>query len=369
MRVSNRFLYYQLVKDISESTEKMFKLNGQISSGSRIDKPSEDPIGLSRVLIYRSELNSFDQFEKSIDQAKNWLSRMDAILMDADDLLARASELAVQQSSATATASTREGAAQEIREIRNTMLSLANSKYANKYMFGGTMTQNLPFLSMDVQNWQTDVDTMAADNAGAVANLGGAASAGDRYINTTDGNIYEYDGAVWQVSTAASEGISAIVGDQNELYVYSDGAWLSQYQGNSSTYSVKIGKSDIVETNIPGNEIFNNDTGDVLMTLMRLEKALRSNDQQGISDELPEIENSSKILMNKLAGIGAKVNRFDQSKSILERAEVDTKESTSLIEDLDYAEAITSLQNQQTIYEATLKSASMITGLSLVNYV
>jgi flagellin-like hook-associated protein FlgL len=39
------------------------------------------------------------------------------------------------------------------------------------------------------------------------------------------------------------------------------------------------------------------------------------------------------------------------------------------IEDLDYAEAITALQNQQTIYQATLKSASMITGLSLVDYI
>ena len=369
MRVSNRFLYYQLVKDIGESTEKLFNLNGQISSGKRINKPSEDPIGLSRVLIYRSELNSFDQFEKSIDQAKGWLSRMDAILMDADNLLARASELAIQQASATATSQTRSGAAEEIEEIRNMMIGLANSKYANKYMFGGTMTQNSPFLSADVEDWQADVNTMAADHAGAVANLGGAASAGDRYINTTDGTIYEYDGAVWQVSSAASEGISAVVDDQNELYVYSGGQWTSQYQGNSSTYSVKIGKNDIVELNIPGDEIFNNGAGDVLMTLMRLEQALRGNDQEGISDELPEIENASKKLLDKLAGIGAKVNRFDQSKSILERAEVDTKESTSLIEDLDYAEAITSLQNQETIYEATLKSASMITGLSLVDYV
>jgi len=369
MRVSNRFLYYQLVKDIGENTEKLFGLNSQISSGKRINQPSDDPIGLSRVLIYRSELNSFDQFEKSIDQAKNWLSRMDTIMMDADDLLARASELAVQQSSATATASTRDGAAEEIRQIREMMTSLANSKYANKYMFGGTMTQNLPFLSVDVDNWQADVNTVAADDAEAVVNLGGSASAGDRYINTTNGNIYEYDGAAWQLSTAAGEGISAVVSDQDRLYVYSDGEWMSQYQGNSSSYSVKIGKEDTVQTNIPGDEIFNNGSGDILMTLLRLERALKNNDQQGIADELPELENSSKILMNKLAGIGAKVNRFDQSKSMMESAEVDTKESTSRIEDLDYADAITSLQNQQTIYQATLKSASMITGLSLVNYV
>jgi len=362
MRVSNRFLYYQLVKDIGANTEKMFKLNGQISSGKRINKPSEDPIGLSRVLIHRSELNSFEQFEKSIDQAKGWLSRMDAILMDADDLLARAGELAVQQGSSTSTAQTRIGAAEEIKQLREMMTGLANSKYANKYMFGGTMTQSIPFLSME--NLEANVGEIAA-----AAPVVPAPSEGDRYINSGNNQIYRYNGATWDDLGLPVEGTAVIVDNENELYIFTNNEWVPQYQGNSSTYSVKIGKNDIVETNIPGDEIFSNDSGNVLMTLMRLEQALRNNNQEGILGQLSEIKSASNTLMNNLAGIGAKVNRFDQSKAILQRAAVDTQESTSLIEDLDYAEAITSLQNQQTIYEATLKSASMITGLSLVNYV
>jgi flagellar hook-associated protein 3 FlgL len=67
--------------------------------------------------------------------------------------------------------------------------------------------------------------------------------------------------------------------------------------------------------------------------------------------------------------VGAIANKLDNTKSILETSRVDTTEMVSNIEDLDYAEAITSLQNQQTIYEAALKSASMITGLSLVDYI
>jgi flagellar hook-associated protein 3 FlgL len=364
MRVSNRFLYYQLVKDIGESTEKLFNLNSQISSGKRINKPSEDPIGMSKVLIYRTELNSFDQFKKSIDQAKGWLSRMDAIIADTDDLLARASELAVQQASATATAVTREGAAEEIMQIREMIIGLANSKYANKYMFGGTRTQSSPFLNVEVNEWQADVGEIAAAAPGAPSD-------GDRYINSTDNHIYQYDGitTTWVDQGAPLEGTSVIVDNVNELYVFNEGDWVPQYGGNTSTYSVKIGKEDTIETNIPGNEIFQNDSGDILMTLMRLEKALRDNNQEGISDELSEIENSSKSLMNTLAKIGATVNRLDETKSIIERAVVDTTESTSKIEDLDYAYAITALQNQQTIYQATLKSASMITSLSLVDYV
>jgi len=168
---------------------------------------------------------------------------------------------------------------------------------------------------------------------------------------------------------ASTEGMSAVVDSENELYVFNEGAWVPQYGGNSSTYSIKIGKEDTIEQNIPGEEVFRNASGDVFMTLMHLEKALRDNDQEGISETLPEIENAATVISNKLAGLGATMNRLEQTKSILQSAEVDTQESTSAIEDLDYAEAITQLQNQQTIYQATLKSASMITSLSLVDYV
>ena len=137
MRISNKMLYGQTVSDLNNNTERLFKLNSQISSGKRIDRPSEDPVGMSSVLIYRTELNSFDQFKKGINQAHGWLNRTTAIIEDADGVLARATELATQQASATATADTRNGAAEEISQLMEHLTGLANSKYGNKYMFGG----------------------------------------------------------------------------------------------------------------------------------------------------------------------------------------------------------------------------------------
>jgi flagellar hook-associated protein 3 FlgL len=49
MKITNRMLYDQLNKDIAQNTEKLFYLNNQISSGKRITKPSDDPLGLSRA--------------------------------------------------------------------------------------------------------------------------------------------------------------------------------------------------------------------------------------------------------------------------------------------------------------------------------
>ena len=363
MKISNRLLYSQIVKDIDQVTEKMYKFNSQISSGKRIETPSDDPLGMANVLVYRTELNTFDQFKKTIDYSKGWLSRMDSILQDMDDLLGRASELAVQESSATASPETRDGAAEEIKQIRDMILGDANSKYGNKYLFGGTMTQNKPFLNVDIEQWQDDVSTIGT------APL--APSDGDRYINAADNHIYQYNGGTssWEDQGAPAEGTAAVVDDQNELFVFSSGQWEATYQGNNSTFSLQIGKGDSIETNIPGSEIFTNPAGNVMMTLMKLEKSLRNNDQTGIRSALSDIEASNKVISDNLAKVGATMNRLDHTKSVLEKSITDTTTSVSNLEDADYAETYTSLMNQQTIYEAVLKSVSMITSLNLTDFI
>ena len=333
MKITNRMLYDQVNRDISRNTEILFKLNSQISSAKRINKPSDDPLGLSSVLSSRTELSSFTQYGKSIDYSTGWLNRMDSILQDTDDLLGRATELAIQQASSTATAATRTGAAEEVKQLREEVLSNANAKYGNKYMFSGTMTQTQPYLDVDVSKWQGVVSTLPP-------------------------------------ASTTPEGTSVMDQNTNTMYVLNNGEWKNIYQGNDSTFSVQIGKGSTAQTNIPGSEVFtNNQQGNVYMTLLNLEKALRDNDSAGISGALTDINNSDTVISNNLAKVGAIVNKLEHTKTVIDRSTVDTKASISNIEDLDYAEAITALQNQQTIYQATLKSASMITGLSLVDYI
>jgi len=362
MKITNRLLYTQLNKDIARNTEKLFNLNGQISSGKRINSPSDDPLGLSNVLINRTELNMFTQYGKAIDYATGWLNRTESLLQDTDDILGRAGELAVQQSNATASAETRAGAAEEIKQLRIMIQSNSNAKYGNKYVFSGTRTQTQPYLFADAQQWKDDVSTLGT------APL--TPAEGTRYINSADNHIYEYTSGAWVDQGAPAEGDSAIVTDRNSsMYVFDSGEWKALYQGNDSTFSLQIGRSSTVEVNIPGSSLFSYQQSDINMTLLRLEKALRSNDIEGIRAEISNIENASTLINNNLALVGANVNKLEHTETLLSQSTLDTKDSISTIEDLDYAEAITSLKNQQTIYQATLQSASMITGLSLVDYI
>lgn len=364
MRVTNRMLYSHLVKDIGVSTDKMLKLNTQVSSGKRIIKPSDDPIGMSIVLQDRTELSGLDQNASSINYANGLVTQTESVFDSITDLLDRTLELATSQSAASASAQTRTATAAEVREILGSIYSLANTQYNGKYIFGGTRTDTAPFLEMNANNLAEDVLTFAASPpAGAVS--------GDRYIDTDNNHIYSYDGAAWTDLGAPAEGTIVQVTDQSDdLYVYSSASgWQTQYQGNNDTFNVKIGKTDMVKANIPGNEIFRNDDGDIFKTIMNFQRALESNDQTGIQAAIAEIWDAKDVISNNLAIVGARMNRFDYRETAIASAEVTLKAHKSAVEDVDYAEAVTALENQTTIYEATLKSASMITRLSLVDYI
>lgn len=363
MRVSNRMLYGQIVNSLNNSTEKMLKLNNQLSSGKRITRPGDDPVSMASVLIYRSEISGFDQSAKSIERTTNFLKRSESVLGSVDEQLARAVELATQQGSATASADTRLGAAEELRQILETVTGLANSKYGNKYIFGGTNTQTDPFQNLSASKLAADVGQVSA-TAPAVG------ASGARYLNTTDNTIYQSDGASWVSQGVPVEGTAVKNTADGQYYVYSSAnGWQPHYQGNSDSFGIKISKTDTVEANIPGDRAFLNSAGNVFETLIELERALRNNDQSAIQAALPDLEDASVVINNNLAVIGARINRLEYVDTVNDSATVDTKATKSALEDVDYAEALTDLTNQETIYQAALKSASLITQMSLADYI
>jgi len=362
MRVSNRMLYSQLVNSMNSNTEKLLDLNNKASSGKRITRPGDDPVAMANVLIYRSELSSFDQYKTSIDRAKGFLNRTDSVLDSVQSQLDRALELATQQASQSDKGN-RLAAAQEIKQIREAITGLANSKYGDKFIFGGTNTQEPPFIAFDVSKIQANVSQVSSAAPASP-------SSGTRYIDTDDGHIYQYDGATWQDQGTPSAGTAVKNTADNEYYVYSaTKGWQSHYQGNDGTFGIKVSKSDEVTANIPGSTIFQNADGNIVQTLVDLEKALRNNDQEGVAAAMPKLQDCGKIVNNNLALVGARSNRLTYISTVTTRSTTDTKASLSDLEDVDYAQVLTDLKNQETIYQASLKSAAMISQMSLANYI
>jgi len=145
MRVTEKLITDSVVSNLFANTQQLYKTQQLVATGKRINKPSDDPIGMGRVLDCRKTISSIDQYNKNIARAKSQLRLTDSVLASVDNLLIRAKEVASFQSSGTANQNTRAIAAEEVKNIRDQILQLANTKLGNSYIFAGHKTDTPPF--------------------------------------------------------------------------------------------------------------------------------------------------------------------------------------------------------------------------------
>src|SRR5690349_13849531 len=101
MRVTSRMIMDSTLRNIEQNQERIETLQGQITSGSRITKPSDDPIGAARALNLEDSIAQSQQYQRNIDQAKSWLNTTDSTLDAVTQTIQRVRELAVQAANDT----------------------------------------------------------------------------------------------------------------------------------------------------------------------------------------------------------------------------------------------------------------------------
>jgi len=137
MRVSHRNIYSNMLNYLNRSVTGLVELNLKASSQKQINRPSDDPVGMSRVMSYRDSLKSMDQYRKNVDTAQGWNRQADENLMQVSVVINRLKELAEQASSGTYTAENREQIAIEARQMYEQLVSLSNATYEGKYIYAG----------------------------------------------------------------------------------------------------------------------------------------------------------------------------------------------------------------------------------------
>jgi flagellar hook-associated protein 3 FlgL len=113
-------------------------------SGRKLQRLSDDPAGSIRVFRNRTKLDNIGQFKKTLDFADGFLGKSEDALRSLNDILIRSRELAVQLSNSTYSASDRQAASEEIRQLMGQITSIGNSTYGDKYIFGGFRTSSPP---------------------------------------------------------------------------------------------------------------------------------------------------------------------------------------------------------------------------------
>ena len=145
MRISTMMMFNNLIRNLAKGTERTQELQQILSTGKKINRLSDDPIGNLRVINYQSNLDKLSQYKENIRHGKSWLDMNDSILQDIQNLVSEARNIAIAQSTSTVSRESRVQAAVEVQNLYEQLLNYANSKLGGNYIFGGSITNHAPF--------------------------------------------------------------------------------------------------------------------------------------------------------------------------------------------------------------------------------
>lgn len=394
-RVSTRSLSESLVANLQLVLRQIVRTQEQLVTGKRINTPSDDPVGVARLMSYKSGLRSVASEEEGLEAAGSWLAMVDQIVGQLVDLgsSARASGLAAI--SAT-NEDVRESLAEQVDAAVEQAVELANSRLRGRYMFSGTATQTAP-----------------VECEGSYAFYRGSQ---DPLVQSTG------SGALIEVSLRACEGICAqglTLGGDSLGAPVSESTTLASLGATPGTLRVSLGSSAVsvdcsgattvgdlldalegcglpvtaqvsasgqgIEVTAPTGGVFaiSDESGnaaevlgvagsvepdDLIGCLIRLRDAIRGGDADEITEATAALEGATDRLTVERGRVGARQQRVELALTRAQTAATELERLESALEDADLAELATRLQLAQSVYQAALGSLAVAMEHSLADF-
>lgn len=139
MRITNNMMLANMTSNLQASIRKLDKTQMQYYTGKRIHKPSDDPVGITRSLKIRADIRELEQYKKNVEDALSWLENTEQAVagISGKEALIRLKELMVQGANGVLANEETIKVRNEVAEIKNQIISLANTTYSGDFVFSG----------------------------------------------------------------------------------------------------------------------------------------------------------------------------------------------------------------------------------------
>lgn len=306
MRITNNMLINNMISYIGNNLTRMDKYQSQLATGKKISVPSDDPVVAARALKLRTDVSEIGQYQKNVKDAASWLDITESTLADIGNVLQRVRELAVQAANGTNGPEETQKIAKEVQQLKNHLIHLGNATYAGRYIFSGYKTN---------QKLLNDDETSA-------------------------------DYGSFNMSVA-----------------------------NSEIIKYEIGIGDDININVAGGDLFSNGAnaaentkGTLIRDMDLLLDALNSGTSSSIRAMLSNLDADINNVLRIRADVGARQNRLELTSNRLGSDYINFTRLMSENEDIDMAETIMNLQNEENVYRASLSGGARIIMPTLVDF-
>lgn len=354
MRVSDSMNYAKTQSALEKNRSEMSDLQTQAASQKRVNKPSDDPVGTTKLLSSRTDQKGIEQYLKNLDFAQTFLNFTDQSLEEVTNALIRAKELALSQANDPSSSEvTRKAVATEIRQLYSQTLQVANRKLGNRYIFGGYNTAQTPFKTDGTYNGDRG-EMMIEINKGAYVGMNlpgdmvflGRDAKTSGVLNSTPTGLNELD------KTQSLE-----LREQEKNKNQDLGSIRAPASMGAATKSSDFGE---MSTFLEGENIFK--------VLANLETGMVTNDKAAIQDSLDGIDSAMDQIVHARARVGSRVMNLQNTVDSLEKSKVDEISKQSSIEDVDSFKIFSELGQNENTLKATMTTSAKILQPSLLDF-
>jgi flagellar hook-associated protein 3 FlgL len=306
MRITSASAYDSSVNTLQRRQQALSEAQAQLTSGKRVLKASDDPAAAARAERAMASIARSDAQARALDASRNAMQLSESALGNAGELMQQARELLVAAGNGSYTDTERRTVAEALRGLRRDLLAVSNrSDGAGRYLFGGQGSDGAPL----------------ADTPTGVA----------------------YNGSTGQTLAAG--------GESTPLSIDGRAAWL-----------------EAPDPANPGNDLSLFDVMDSVIGELLTPNRTADDVSQTVREGLRDFDAVSDNLLRWRARAGEALNRLDGLGERLAQGKLAAQEDRSEAEDLDMVQAISDFQNQQSGYDAALKTYSIVQRMSLFEY-
>lgn len=339
MRITTSMMSGKYIKNLNKSANELYYLHDRVSTGRKFFKGSEDPVGAIRAYKLRREYRLTEMYDTNISDVDSFFTSAETNLTEISNNAESVYTSYLRGITGTMSQEDREVIAKELDNLQQSILTSLNAKVEDKYVFGGTSRDEIPFTvekGTDSTGEEIEILKFKGLNVNDPANKDEL----DKLVNET---IYVDLGL----------GMTFDGDELNKDTVF-----------NMSMSGIKFigyGTDDGTETGIPNN----------LYTLIgKIKEELRSSDfsMESISPYIAKYEEQKKQVLVNVTDIGAKTNYLDFLKLRNEDEQTSLNEKILDVEYVDSAEAIVDFSMQEYSYNAALAMGNKILQNSFIDF-
>jgi flagellar hook-associated protein 3 FlgL len=306
MKISTQLMFDKASQQMSQVQHALGKSQAELAQGKQVLNPSDAPDQAATIQRLKSILSRQDSFQTGLNTVRARLEGEDSTLQSVNDLIVRSKEIVIQANNDSLSPSDRKALGTELQALRDQMLSLANTRDSNgNFLFSGSRVTQPAF--------------------------GGPAGTSP---------IYKGDQTKMFV----------MVGEQRSIPINRTGtdAFVSVSRTDANGVTSAAGFFQVMDD---------------------LVASVSNSDRPGMRRSIGELDSLQQGLGLAQASVGSNLRVIDQQTSVIENTVLNLKSTLSNVEDLDYASAITKMNQQMLSLEAAQSSFAKMSQMNLFNFI